>query len=160
MIRIIMIAALVLLLDQSSKYLISSNMMLNQSIPLIQNVFHISYIHNYGAAFGILQNQRIFFVVLTLLIAAALLIYYYKFAEHNCLIKWGIALLLGGAMGNLLDRLLKGYVVDFFDFRIWPVFNVADIAVVVGAGLLFLALIRSDRSEGKTDNGDKKRNNS
>ncbi len=133
--QVLCIALLTVLLDQGSKLAIQEEMVLHESIPVLPGFFHITYILNRGAAFGILENQRWLF----LLMAAVLFIVYglfYRRIPDSWLARCGTGLLLGGALGNALDRGLRGAVVDFFDFRIWPVFNVADIGIVVGVCLL------------------------
>lgn len=123
---------LVLIIDQASKYMVKSTMNLYESIPLIPNVFHLTYIENPGAAFGLLANQRVFFIVITTLILLGVIYFYYKLKSGNLLLRIALGMVVGGALGNLIDRLRMGVVTDFFDFRIWPVFNIADSAVVVG----------------------------
>ena len=140
---ILTIAILILILDQLTKYLIKTKLYLYESIPIIKNIFHITYTTNAGAGFGILQNYRWFFVVFTVIFIIAIYIYYSKYyasIKKDFYLAICIALLLGGALGNFYDRLRFGYVVDFLDFRIWPTFNVADSAVSVGAVLLIIWL--------------------
>ena len=128
-------------LDQLCKYFIKSGMVLYESIPLIENVFHITYIQNYGAAFSILQGKQIFLICISAaaLIGAAFYLWIKRKQAHPVLLT-GIALLISGGVGNLIDRIAYGYVVDFFDFQIWPIFNVADICVCCGCGLILLYL--------------------
>ena len=132
---VLILVIIILSLDQLTKLLATKNLILNQSIPIIKGVFHISLIHNRGAAFGILKNQASLFVVTS--IFAIILIYrsLKKDTKHK-LYNVSLGLILAGAIGNLIDRLFCGYVIDFLDFLIWPVFNVADSAITVGAILL------------------------
>lgn len=132
---VLILVIIILSLDQLTKLLATKNLILNQSIPIIKGVFHISLIHNRGAAFGILKNQASLFVVTS--IFAIILIYrsLKKDTKHK-LYSVSLGLILAGAIGNLIDRLFCGYVIDFLDFLIWPVFNVADSAITVGAILL------------------------
>ncbi|MCI1248786.1 MAG: signal peptidase II [Megasphaera sp.] len=129
------VALLVTILDQASKFVIQNEMVLHESIPVIPGFFHITYILNHGAAFGILENQRWFFLAIAVLL---FIIYglFRKMLPSSFMVHGGVGLLLGGALGNALDRFFTGAVVDFFDFRIWPVFNVADMGIVVGVCLL------------------------
>lgn len=129
------IALAVVILDQGSKWLIQHGMMLHESIPVIPGFFHITYILNRGAAFGILENQRWLFLVMAIILFVLYAVFRKKIPRHEA-VQAGTGMLLGGAFGNALDRFLHGAVVDFFDFRIWPVFNVADIGIVVGVFLL------------------------
>jgi signal peptidase II len=107
-------------------------MTLYQSIPVIHNIFHITYVVNYGAAFGILKNQRVFFIVSTILIFGILAILYNQIKVHNNFTYIFFTLIISGAIGNFIDRVRFGYVIDFFDFRVFPVFNIADSLIVVG----------------------------
>ena len=130
------IGILVFIIDQLVKHLVVSTMHLGQSLPVIKGIFHITYVLNPGAAFGMLEHQRWFFILVAL--AAVLLgaAFYKKLQQESFLMRSGSGLLLGGAVGNLADRIQSGLVVDFLDFRIWPVFNIADIAICAGAGIL------------------------
>lgn len=129
------IALVIIALDQGSKWLIQQGMTLHESIPVIPGFFHITYILNRGAAFGILENQRWLFLIMAILLFVLYAVFRKKLPEHQA-VQAGAGMLLGGAFGNALDRFLHGAVVDFFDFRIWPVFNIADIGIVVGVCLL------------------------
>lgn len=135
-----LIVIMVLALDQGLKLIVQRNMELNQSIPVIENVFHLTYVLNPGAAFGILADKTIFFILATLIVVGFIGFYYYRTPREKTWLRLGLVLLLGGALGNLIDRVRTSHVVDFFDFRIWPVFNIADIAISVGVGLLILDL--------------------
>lgn len=144
-------------LDQLTKYLIRVNYDLNASIPLIDGIFHITYIHNTGAAFSIFQNKTEFLIAMQLIVIAAVLIYLVKKQkkEHRCLLL-SLSLIAAGGIGNLIDRAVNGYVVDFLDFRIWPIFNVADISVCTGCGLLILYMFFIEpkkRAREETRNG-------
>lgn len=135
----LIIIILIILLDQAIKYIVTSNMLLHESIPIINNIFHISYAQNFGASFSILQNQRFFLIVIgsvTIAILIGVIIRYYKRFDKVLLLS--LSLIIGGAIGNLIDRIRLGYVVDFLDFRIWPVFNIADSSIVCGSFLLIL----------------------
>ena len=140
-------------LDWLPKYWIQTSMALNDTIPVIDGIFHITYIHNYGAAFSILQGKQSFLLIVTGIAMTAILAYMVigqirkKAAPMEL---WSLALILAGGIGNFIDRVRFGYVVDFFDFRIWPIFNVADIAVCCGCGLLvFYVLIWEPRMQKK-----------
>lgn len=147
------IIAVVVALDQLTKYLIRTNIELNQTIPLIEGIFHITYIQNTGAAFSMLQNKTIFLIVMQLAVIAIVLTYLIKKRkkEHRCLLS-SLSLIAAGGIGNLIDRSVNGYVVDFLDFRIWPIFNVADISVCVGCGLLVLYMFFIEPKQSKKRN--------
>lgn len=134
---------LLVLIDQLTKLLVINTIKGVETLPLIQDVFHLTYWENRGAAFGILQNQRVFFVILTILIVLAVVIFMIVKKPKSLMLCTSLTLLMGGAIGNFIDRALKGYVVDFLDFRLinFPIFNAADCFVVVGAVLLAVYLI-------------------
>lgn len=140
---IIIIIAFLVAVDQLSKNLIQRNMNLNDSIPVVREIFHITYVQNYGAAFGILKHRTGFFVIIGILIITLILLYLSRMSENRRILKAALILQVGGAIGNLIDRVRYGYVIDFLDFRIWPVFNIADMTIVVGVGLLIYEIIIS-----------------
>ena len=136
------IVFLILSLDQLTKFFISAKIQLNDTLPVIKGIFGLSLIHNRGAAFGIFKNQVYIFVITS--IVAIILIYFgLKDNRHNKYYVVSLSLILAGALGNLIDRLRFGYVIDFLNFYIWPVFNVADSAITVGAILLGWAILRN-----------------
>ena len=140
------IAILILCVDQLTKFIIHKNLLLNQSFPVIKGIFHLTLIHNRGAAFGILKNKIPLFIFSSVL--AVILIYFYlkKDKQKNLSIPTlALSLILGGALGNLVDRIFLGYVVDFLDFRVWPVFNLADSAITIGAILLSYSILTSKK---------------
>ena len=131
----------VIILDQLVKSVVSGNLYLGQSLPVIKNIFHITLVHNTGVAFGLFKNLSSFFI----LVSAAVILYILKdlLINHRCYSlrkKIAFSLVLGGACGNLIDRFHLGYIVDFLDFRIWPVFNIADSAITIGIFLLAIEL--------------------
>ncbi|MBQ8589096.1 MAG: signal peptidase II [Firmicutes bacterium] len=138
-------------LDWLTKHWIQTSMALNDTIPVIDGIFHITYIHNYGAAFSILQGKQGLLLIVTGIAMAGIAVYMIvaqKKKELTPMGMWALALILGGGLGNFFDRVRFGYVVDFFDFRIWPIFNVADIAVCCGCGLLvFYVMVWEPRLE-------------
>jgi len=143
----ILVTALILL-DQIVKYMIKANMSLYESIPLIDGIFHITYIENTGAAFSILEGQR--WLLILLPAALCITILYLLVKERRKAPKvylWSLSLLVAGGAGNLIDRISYGSVCDFLDFRIWPVFNIADICVCVGCGLLVIYMIFMDKKK-------------
>ena len=135
------IGILVFALDRISKIWIDGSMSLYESIPVVNNVFHITYVRNPGGAFGLLASRPGFFILANVVIIALLIYIYREMKPISRLMAAAVGLLIGGAFGNLYDRILYGTVIDFLDFRIWPVFNVADIGIVVGAGLLAVFLL-------------------
>ena len=127
---------IIFVIDQLAKGYITASMRLGQSIPVVKDYFYITYVVNPGAAFGIFEHQRLFFIIVTLLFVAAIVFFREKILKENTLFQWGVGLLMGGAIGNLYDRLQNGLVIDFFDFRFWPVFNIADVAICIGAAFI------------------------
>lgn len=132
---------LVVISDQVSKFYISHSMVPYMSIPVVPHVFHITFILNSGAAFGILENKQQFFILIAILILAGVGYFYRKIPQQYRLFRFGLELMAGGAIGNLIDRITTGYVIDFFDFRIWPVFNIADMAIVCGVAVMIYAIL-------------------
>ncbi|WXJ94441.1 Lipoprotein signal peptidase [Neomoorella carbonis] len=146
----LLLVALVLGLDQLSKYIIRVNFQPNESLPVINSVFHLTYINNPGAAFGLLANKTPVFVTVTVMVVVVILAAYRFLPPGRFTLRLALAMIAGGALGNLIDRLRFGYVVDFLDFRIWPVFNLADIAIVGGVVLLCWELLGPVSEQGKS----------
>jgi signal peptidase II len=147
-------ALLTLVADQISKYLVLCNLKPGQSWNLVASLTpwaSITHVTNTGAAFGLFPDQGSFFVVIAIIVVAAIIFYYRHLPAGQWWIKVSLGLQLGGALGNLLDRLRLGYVIDFIDFKIWPVFNLADSAIVIGVVILAYYLLR-DR--GEKENGE------
>jgi signal peptidase II len=145
----IIIIILIIGLDQLTKFILNNNLVLNFPYPVIKGFFYLTLVHNKGAAFGILKNQLFLFISSS--IFAIILIYFNLKKSGNkkklSLNDLALGLILSGAVGNLIDRLFLGYVVDFLDFRVWPVFNVADSAITIGAVLLGWSLLRDSRKK-------------
>lgn len=145
--KIILIAVISVILDQIVKYLIISKCTLYKKNPVIDGFFNITYVQNRGAAWGILNNNIILLVVITVL--ALGLICSFIFKESNIkkldIILYGM--LLGGIIGNFIDRIFRGYVIDFLDFIIFgydfPVFNIADMLIVISVGIMIITYWRS-----------------
>ena len=135
------IAAFVL--DLITKISAKSRLQEIGTIPLIEGVFHLTYVENRGAAFGILQGQRWLFVIIAVIFAVVIMLCAAKYGKKSWLLNLGLAFMGAGALGNTVDRICRGYVVDFFDFRLidFPVFNVADIFVCIGTGLLAIFFV-------------------
>ena len=134
----------VVILDQFSKYIVVENMALGESIPIIEEVFHLTYILNPGAAFGMFAHNRLFFIAIAVIVIGIIIWARREILASPWEVKAGCGLFLGGAIGNLSDRARQGLVIDFFDFRIWPVFNIADIAICIGVGLIIWNLLKTE----------------
>ena len=151
---LVVVAALTLIADRVTKLIVTNNLTLNETWdpPALYNVFSITYTTNTGAAFGLFPKQGPFFVLVAFIVITAIIVYYRYLPEGYMLARVALGLMLAGALGNLIDRLRQGYVVDFADLNFWPlqhwpVFNVADSAIVVGVGLLAITMLREDAKE-------------
>jgi len=141
----------VLFFDRVTKHFFSQILSEGESIPVIRNIFHFSLVHNTGIAFGLFKDQGVVFIIIPVIAIAILLliynIYYYRKHEESMSVMYvvGFPLILAGALGNLIDRVAYGYVIDFLDFRIWPVFNIADSAITIGALLIAFKCLRTQQ---------------
>jgi len=146
-----LIALLVVVADQLSKLWIRSNLLVWQSLPE-EGFLQLTYVRNTGASFGLFQDQSfaltiVAIVGIALILVYALIIHHRFFPSDNLLGKSALGLILGGTIGNLIDRLHFGYITDFIDIGIWPTFNIADSAIVVGAIIFAYSLLRLARAE-------------
>ena len=143
----IILTILVILVDFFSKYMVSKLMTVNETIDLIDNFLRITYVKNTGAAFSIFSNNTILVIIISVVIIGFLLFYIYKNKGNNKLENVSYAFILGGAISNLIDRLVYGYVIDFLDFEILsynaPIFNLADTFIVIGVILFLINTLRS-----------------
>ncbi len=137
---ILIIAASVIFLDQITKLLAVKFLQLNTPFVLINNFFNLTLVYNRGAAFGMFKNQVFTFIFISVL-AIIFIVYNLKNRRNSFIFKISLSLILAGAVGNLIDRLRFGFVIDFLDFRIWPVFNLADSAITAAALLLSWELL-------------------
>lgn len=138
----------VLVSDQISKWWVVTNFLLGESRNIIDGVLFLTYVQNRGAAFGIMQGQSWFFLLCAMLVIIGMIIFYIKYPVER-FISLSMALIVGGAIGNLIDRWRYGFVVDFFDLGWWPVFNIADIGIVCGSICLLVFLFLKEEKEGK-----------
>lgn len=153
---LIVVAGVVILLDQLTKIIVQASLLLGESITVIPGFFSLTYVQNPGAAFSLMAsgNPTIvipFFIVLTIIIALGILHYYRQSNSTQRAHRWGLSLIFGGAIGNLIDRVRLQAVVDFLDFYAgdiylppiipWPAFNIADTAISMGVGLLLLDIL-------------------
>lgn len=149
MIHIVLVTSLIVIIDQLIKIIVANNMILNSSIQIINDFFSITYVQNLGAAFSILTGNRIFLIFIAVI---ALIVIYKFFIKNIKLTKLDIftySLLFGGIIGNLLDRLIRGYVIDYLDFSFFgydfPIFNLSDIVIVISAFVLVITMYRGER---------------
>jgi len=154
------VAIVVFLVDYASKKIISRNVELDtERISVLGNFFLITHIRNRGAAFGMLQEQRLFFLVITIIVVGGILWYLHRsFRTARPLLLYALAVILGGAAGNFLDRALFGEVVDFLQFNFgsytFPIFNLADTAICVGVGMVILDALLTTKQENKSNGND------
>lgn len=137
---VISIGFFIVFLDQLTKYIIKHNFQLNQSIPVIKNILHLTYVTNTGSAFGLFRGLNWFFVLFSVIVIISIFYYLEKIVKNEKLLQFAVGLLLGGTIGNLIDRIAYGYVIDFIDLRLWPVFNIADSSVTIGVIALVILL--------------------
>ncbi len=146
----ILVSILIVILDQFSKYIVINNFDLNEKVPVINNFFYITHHVNKGAAWGILQGRILLLIIVSSI--ASIVMIYMLFKIEEKMFRLPISLILGGALGNLVDRILKGGVTDFFDVYIgsydFPVFNIADSFVVIGSILLGVYILFIYKEEG------------
>jgi signal peptidase II len=151
-VRNYIIALIVLIVDQWTKWLVVKKMELRESIPLINDFLFLTSHRNKGAAFGILQGQMWLFFIITVVVVVGI-VYYMKTYRENKPLGIALGLILGGAIGNLIDRVWRGEVVDFIDVLIinydFPIFNVADSALVIGVGLIFILTLFEGKKKGE-----------
>ncbi|NOY59887.1 MAG: signal peptidase II [Calditrichaeota bacterium] len=170
--RILWIPLFVLILDQATKLTVKATMELYQSIPILGNFFRLTFVENSGMAFGISIRDNTFFTVFSIIASFAILIYLFNMRGEHIYVRVSMAVIFGGAIGNLTDRLIRGRVVDFLDFEFfdihipafhflfinfpgysmtrWPVFNVADMAVTIGMVMLFIFILQEKPNKDET----------
>ena len=147
MISIILLSIILLVLDQVSKLLVMN--LLSEPITIIKNFFYLTYVQNKGAAFSILTGERLFLIVISIIIIILLLNYAKKNKPETKLEYLSMSLIIGGSLGNLIDRIIRGSVIDFLDFNIFgydfPVFNLADTFITIGVILLLIVINRKEK---------------
>ncbi len=146
------VAAVLIVLDQLVKTWTVATIALDTVEPFLPGFMSLAYLRNYGAAWSILQNQQWFFTIVTLVVVTALIWYYIKQIQGNIWTLFSLSLMIAGALGNFIDRIRLGYVVDMFhlDFISFPVFNVADICLSVGVGILFICIMKEESNGSKS----------
>jgi signal peptidase II len=153
---------LILVLDQATKIYVDTHFFRHESVTILENFFHFTYVRNQGAAFGILADSSFrlpFFITVSVVAVIGILWYYIKLQPNQNLLRYALTLVLSGAIGNLIDRIRLGEVIDFLDVfwqrYHWPAFNVADSAITVGVTLLFIDMWREDRKKSAEDSAKK-----
>lgn len=150
--KFISISLLAVIIDQLVKIVVSNNMLINTPIKIINNFFYLTYVTNKGAAWSILNGSRLLLIFLAIMALIAIYIFFIRNQKLKTIEYITYGLLVGGIIGNLIDRVIYGYVIDYLDFYIFnydfPIFNIADICIVVSVGLLILQTLKG----GKYDN--------
>ena len=151
----VVIGVVILGVDQFTKYYISANFVYGESVPFLKGFIDLQFIENSGSAWGMLSGKTWLLLTITVVVMLVLITFLLKYGKRNKLLIWAVSLVISGGMGNLIDRIFRGgKVVDFLHFEFFPsfpIFNIADIAVVVGAGLLILYFIIDTVKESKNN---------
>lgn len=159
-IKIIILSGIFLLIDIIVKLLVANKLVLNESIKIIDNFFYITYVKNTGAAWSILSGRQTFLIIISLIIIFLLIAYLIRKKEYKKIEIIGYSMLISGSIGNLIDRIVYGYVIDYLNFYIfnynYPIFNIADVCIVIG---IILLVIDSWREENGVYNRRRKRKN-
>jgi signal peptidase II len=145
--KVLILSGIIALIDQIVKIFASANLVGNGSIPIIKNFFYLTYVENMGAAWGIFSGNRYFLIIIAILAIYGIVKYFLLDVNITKIEFAAYGLILGGIIGNLIDRILYGFVIDYADFRFgnyfFPVFNIADSVIVIGVGLVIFHLIRT-----------------
>lgn len=146
------IAFIIIGIDQLTKWIVVKEMDLYEQITIIEDFFYLTSHRNSGAAWGILEGRMIFFYIITVIVIIGVVYYMQKYARNNKVLAISLSFILGGAIGNFIDRLFRKEVVDFLDFVIvgydYPIFNIADSSLVVGVILLLIATFMDEKKKG------------
>ncbi|WP_324254761.1 MULTISPECIES: signal peptidase II [unclassified Enterococcus] len=145
----LLLSAVIIGLDQWTKYLTVKNIQLGETKDFISGFISFTYVRNTGGAWSILAGKMTFFYIITVIVAGVILYLLFKNINGSKWFTFGLSLVLAGALGNFIDRLRLGYVVDMIqtDFMKFPIFNVADMSLVIGVGCIFIYLILDERAE-------------
>jgi len=133
------ITLFIVILDQITKFFIRQELQLNQSIPIIRNILNFTHTTNTGSAFGLFKGLNLIFILFSFIVIIVIFRYLKKIKENERLLQFAVGSLSGGTIGNLIDRIFYGYVIDFIDFRVWPVFNIADSFITIS--VIFIAVL-------------------
>jgi signal peptidase II len=157
------VALITILVDQATKAYVVAHLPLHDSwMPLdfVEPYFRFTHVHNTGAAFGIFPEGGLIFLVIAVVVSGIILYYYRQLPERMLLVRLALGLQLGGALGNVINRVQLGYVVDFLHVEYWPVFNVADSSIVIGVALLTLEMFREERRTARQKQAERARESS
>lgn len=148
--KYLIISLILLIIDQISKYFVMTNIKLNKSIVIIPNFFKLTYTNNHGAAFSILEGKQVLIIIISIIVFIYLLWELFKGKSDSKLINISISLILGGLLGNLIDRIIFNHVRDFLDFSFskynFAIFNIGDIGIVVGVILMLIGIVMEEKN--------------
>ena len=136
----ILISSVIFIFDQLIKFAIHSNFSPNQSVPVVKGILYLTYVQNQGAAFGLFNGWRQLIIAVGIAVIAGIC-YIGRKNKADLVLQVSLALILGGSLGNLADRIIRSYVVDYIDFRFWPVFNLADMMINLGVFIVIIKMI-------------------
>lgn len=153
----IMLALFTIFVDQLTKHVVEHFLVRGQSVPLVPDIIQLTLVYNPGAVFGIMPQGRWFFIVVTLFSLVVLGFFFKEISRERVAMRLGITLIMSGAVGNLIDRVLFGHVIDFVDFYFWPVFNIADIVLCLGAALFIGGIVSGSLQLKKLTRGQSKK---
>ncbi len=155
------VTTLSIAVDQWTKFLVHSRFRWGESVSLLEPIFSLTYVRNQGAAFGLLHKapayfREPFFIIVPVVALFVILLVFFRLKDEQKWTAWALSLILGGAVGNLIDRIRFGYVIDFLDFHWheiyhWPAFNVADSCIVVGVGIMFIQSFQPEEAAPKVE---------
>jgi len=143
------ISILVIFIDQLVKYLVDKYMVYGQSVPLFNGFLQLTYVRNTGAAFSLFVGFSPYLIAVGVLAAIVVVFFHYRLPPKDFYLQMSLAFILGGSLGNLIDRVARSFVVDYIDILIWPVFNIADIMINLGVILIAIKLFEKKKAEVK-----------
>lgn len=141
------LASAIAILDQVIKYLVHESMVLGQSLPLLDGILKLTYVRNTGAAFSLFVGFSPYLTVVGIAVMLVVIYFHHRIPSQSYVLQTGLAFILGGSLGNLIDRIFRGFVIDYLDVGIWPVFNFADIMINAGVILVAFKLFTRERKD-------------
>ncbi len=140
---LVVVTVVLIAIDQVIKFWVEKLLPKHETLPIIDSVLHLTYVRNYGAAFGFFQNQKVFLLLITSLILIGAIMFMLLNKVDNSVFLWSLTLVISGGVGNLIDRIISGYVTDYIDFRLinFAVFNLADSYVVIGVTIMAIYIL-------------------
>jgi len=142
-----LLALVILAFDQIFKYLVHHLMSFGQSIPIYSNFVKFTYVRNTGAAFSLFVGFSSYLIVIGVAVVIAVIFFHHKLSKNNYWMQVSLAFVLGGSLGNLLDRIFRSYVIDYIDITVWPVFNFADIMINIGVIMIAMKMFEKEAEE-------------